>query len=789
MTDTGAALTSGQLAVVGATAQRASRILLARQDSRGRWTGRSAGDVTLDAEAVLVREFLGVRTPELTSAAAQQIRSMQQPDGSWIGPAEPDGTGDLSASALAYLALRLAGDSPDAYHLAVAAGWIRDAGGTEAVGLIARSWLATFGLTGWADVHVPVPEFVYLPARYAAARGDWAGLSRQVIVSLMISGTLRPVRQLPVDLNELRSSGFACDERRARPRLVLTAAQRVALRTCGQWLIDWQQRAGLPGGRRPYLPCSLVALHALGYPLRHPVLSGGLGWLDSVTARPRPPGRSPAGGRRLLPAERMPPVRDTALAVRALADASVPAEHPALVAAGSWLLAQRIDGPPGPAWSRSGPAAAGWSFGRDGYPVVADTAQVLLALSRINLAGLTGKPAITHAMRWLTGGQGRDGSWGRSAAVTALVVQALATHGAPDAVALRRGVVWLLQAQLPDGSWPGPGGQPELGVTTVVLSALLVAGVLPGKPAVRNAVCWLLSRQNPDAGWSCAATSDQPQRPLASDAPGTAQAVSALVAAGGAETADAVERGAGWLVRAQQADGGWIDVAGSSAGNSGGDVRGSVSRSAAARGGAGSGGNPGERGTAAVTRYSARRRGSLVPGLLLPLGALGQWVAAGGGTGAAGAGAAGAGAAGAWAAGERVIGDWANRDQAIVDRTDLDPANLGRANLGRANPDRANPDRANPDRANLYRANPGRANLGRANLGPANLGQGACEPVTDCRLNRDDVNRHAVNPEGLNRDAVNPGSVNQHEENRHGANRDGMTRDGLNRDPVPAGGD
>ena len=80
--------------------------------------------MSLDAEALLVREFLGVRTAEATNVAAQQIRSVQQPDGNWIGGPEPGGRGDLSASTLAYLALRLAGDSPDAYHLAVAAGWI-----------------------------------------------------------------------------------------------------------------------------------------------------------------------------------------------------------------------------------------------------------------------------------------------------------------------------------------------------------------------------------------------------------------------------------------------------------------------------------------------------------------------------------------------------------------------------------------------------------------------------------------------------------------------------------------
>jgi squalene-hopene/tetraprenyl-beta-curcumene cyclase len=679
MTDGPAEPSAGEQA--SAAVQRATRILLVRQDSRGRWSGRSAGDVSLDAEALLVREFLGVRTAEATSAVAQQIRSVQQPDGSWIGGHEPDGTGDLSASTLAYLALRLAGDSADAYHLAVAAGWIRDAGGIEAAGLVARCWLAMFGLIGWAEVGVPAAEFVFLPARYAPARGQWAGWSRQVVISLTIIGTLQPRWRLPVDVNELRATHGDAAQPLVGPPAALSAAQRVALRKSGQWLVDWQQRAGLPARGRPYWPCALVALHALGYSLAHPVLSEGLAWLDSATARARRPGgRVPPRPERMeaermateqteaeqteagrieagrieagrIEAGRMPPVRDTAFAVRALADAGLPASHPALTAAGSWLLAQRIEGPSDPTGPWFGGAASGWSFGRDGYPVAADTAEVLLTLSRINLAGLTGKPAIIHAIRWLTDVQCRDGSWGHSAAATALVVQALATHGALNAAALRRGVVWLLRAQLRDGSWPGLASRPELTATTMVLTALLVAGVLPGKPAISKCIRWLLSQQNPDAGWPAAAAGNMLQPSASSDPAATARVIGALAAVAGAtavageavitaemtgaaEITGAVERGVAWLVRAQHADGGWSeragsDKTGSARGGSGraGNGRGGSDRTGG--GGAGSGGNRRERGPAPASRYAQRRRGSLIPGLLLPLGALGQVIAAG----------------------------------------------------------------------------------------------------------------------------------------------------------------
>jgi squalene-hopene/tetraprenyl-beta-curcumene cyclase len=621
---------TGPRAAATMAVRRASQILLARQDGQGWWSGRSAGDVTLVAEALLVREILGTRTAEATNVAAQQLRSLQQADGRWTGSGEsaaegdgPAAAGDLSATVLAYLALRLAGDSADAYHMAVAAGWIRDAGGVAAAGVFAQAWLATFGLAEWTDIPVPAPELIYLPGRYAASRPDRAFWGRPAGVALTIIATLRPSRPLPFKLGELRAGelGPAAADPRARTRRpALTVAQSAALRKCGQWLIGWQHRSGLPASRRPCWPCSLVALHLLGYPLDHPVLAKGLSWLDEATAQSRLAAGSPRPE-----AVRPALVLDTTLAIEALADSSVAANHAALVAAAGWLLLQRIEGPADRGGVASGPEPAGWSFGRDGYPVVADTARVLLALTRVELPGRTGRPAVRNAIRWLTGMQSRDGSWSASVVVTAHVVRALATHGAPDSRVLRRGVVWLLRHQLPDGSWadahgpvtggPVTGGPVtgDLGVTATVLPALLVAGVLPGKPPIRAAVDWVLSQQNLDAGWASGA------RAGGSEAAATARAVTALLAAGGAETIDSVDLAADWLVRAQQPDGGWSDEPARKHGSGRmGDAHGGDRANASGR----PNGRP-------SGRSSPRRRGPLVPGLLLPLGALGQYVAAG----------------------------------------------------------------------------------------------------------------------------------------------------------------
>ncbi len=642
---------SAERAAATTAMRRASRLLLARQDSQGWWSGRPEGEISLDAEVLLVREFLGIATPELTKAVAQQIRSLQRTDGGWAGSGEPGRTGspgqapgagrtglpdlgepgyasDLSASVLAYLALRLAGDSPDAYHMAVAAGWIRDAGGLTATALSVQVWLASFGLADWEEIPVPLPEVSYLAACRNAGLGVRAGWSRPALFSLAITGAMRPVRTLPFNLSALQVPDAAAAEnaddwrlragRRALRVPPASVARSVALRKCGQWIAGWQQRDAGKDRVMAVWPGSLVALHLLGYPLDHPAMADGLAWLDSVAPRPRSaaPTPHPAGLRR-------PPVRDTVLAIGALADSGLPSDHPALAAGGQWLLGQRISGSAGQPEPQPDPVPSGWSFRNDGYPNIADTARVLLALRRIRLPGLAGHPAVGSALRWLASMQGRDGGWGGSAAVTALVAHALAVHGhtvhghavhaaagqaptgEPSAAqplmangsaggrAVRRGVVFLLRAQRADGSWPGGPDESDLYATATVLPALLAAGVLPGKPAVVEAAHWLAGRQNLDAGWPSG-----PGQPTGrdgraqSDAPGTARALAALLAARVPDLADPVDLGIDWLVRAQQPDGAWSE-------------------------------RP-------VGRSAPRNRGNIVPGLLLPLGALGQYVAAAG---------------------------------------------------------------------------------------------------------------------------------------------------------------
>ncbi len=82
------------------------------QDPAGWWQGELETNVTMDAEDLLLREFLGIRTEEETQAAARWIRrSRQRADGTWAN--FHGGDADLSTTVEAYVALRLAGDAPE----------------------------------------------------------------------------------------------------------------------------------------------------------------------------------------------------------------------------------------------------------------------------------------------------------------------------------------------------------------------------------------------------------------------------------------------------------------------------------------------------------------------------------------------------------------------------------------------------------------------------------------------------------------------------------------------------
>src|SRR5437764_2836675 len=182
---------------------RARDHLLSLQDEQGWWQGELETNVTMDAEDLLLREFLGVRTDEQTQAAARWIVSKQRDDGTWAN--FYGGPGDLSTTVEAWVALRLSGDDADTPHMQKAQAWILEQGGVESSRVFTRLWLALFGLWSWDDLPNLPPELIFLPKWFPFNVYDWACWARQTVVPLTIVATLRPCRPLPFGIDELRT--------------------------------------------------------------------------------------------------------------------------------------------------------------------------------------------------------------------------------------------------------------------------------------------------------------------------------------------------------------------------------------------------------------------------------------------------------------------------------------------------------------------------------------------------------------------------------------------------------
>jgi squalene-hopene/tetraprenyl-beta-curcumene cyclase len=194
--------------------------------------------------------------------------------------------------------------------------------------------------------------------------------------------------------------------------------------------------------------------------------------------------------------------------------------------------------------------------------------------------------ALARAEEWVRGMQSRNGGWAAfdidnthedlnnipfadhgalvdppTEDVGARCVSALAQLGAkPDDPAIKRGVAYLLDKQMDEGSWYGRWGANYIYGTWSTLCALNAAGVPHSHPAIRKAVNWLVSIQNQDGGWGEDLESYKLDYRGYEKAPSTASqtawALIALMAAGEASH-PAVARGIEYLTQTQNGEGLW----------------------------------------------------------------------------------------------------------------------------------------------------------------------------------------------------------------------------------------
>jgi squalene-hopene/tetraprenyl-beta-curcumene cyclase len=574
------------------------------QTEEGWWKGDLATNVTMDAEDLMLRHFLGIATAQTDDETARWIRSQQLSDGSWA--TFPGGPGELSTTVESWVALRMAGDDPAEPHMTAAAEFARREGGVENTRVFTHMWLSLFGLWSWDDCPDLPPELIFLPSWAPLNIYNWGCWARQTIVPLTIVSAVRPVHPIDFDVEELRSGTTATSTAppwtldglfqrldvalnaytRSHRKGLLGGLRRLAMRRATEWILARQEADGGWGGIQPPWVYSLIALHLMGYPLDHPAVKAGIDGLDGFTVH----ADTPDGPIRWLEACQSP-VWDTGLAVAALLDAGVDPDDKAVLKATDWLLDEQIRGGDD-VWGdwqvrRPDLVKGGWAFefANDGYPDTDDTAEIVLALRRVahpEPARL--RSALDDAVAWTTGMQSKNGGWGAfdadndktlalklpfcdfgavidppSADVTAHIVEMLAAEGQTDTEPCRRGVQWLLDAQEDDGSWFGRWGANHVYGTGAAVPALVEAGLDPADPVIRRAVRWLERHQNPDGGWGEDLRSyvDPAWIGHGDSTPSqTAWALLALLAADedGSET---VRLGLAYLLDTQRPDGGW----------------------------------------------------------------------------------------------------------------------------------------------------------------------------------------------------------------------------------------
>ena len=327
---------SPSVAAAGAARPRRSSAaathLLSLQHPDGWWKGELETNVTIDAEDLFLRRYLGI----LDAARDRGDRALDP-----LEAARRRHVGDVLRRARPTSRRRSRRTSRSGSP-ATPAGRRRTcaapprSSATPAASrrtrVFTRMWLSLLGA-------LVVGRGAGDPARADAAAAARAALDLLVRLlgaaddrrALDLRRALRPATPVPFAIDELLTGvapaappadAWSRTFGAARPRRCTATSggrsrplRRRALRAAERWIVDRQERDGSWGGIQPPWVWSIVALHALGYPLDHPVLELALAGLDSFTIEDD-------DGRRLEACQS--PVWDTALAAIALLDAGLP---------------------------------------------------------------------------------------------------------------------------------------------------------------------------------------------------------------------------------------------------------------------------------------------------------------------------------------------------------------------------------------------------------------------------------------------------------------------------------
>jgi squalene-hopene/tetraprenyl-beta-curcumene cyclase len=144
-----------------ASLARAVSHLLDLQYDEGYWWGELESNVTITSEHLFLTHILGVGNDAEWRKIANYLLDKQREDGTWA--IWYDGPPDLSTTIEAYVALKMAGVSPDSPEMARARSFILSRGGVDRARVFTKIWLAVLGEWDWRGTPMMPPEIIFLP--------------------------------------------------------------------------------------------------------------------------------------------------------------------------------------------------------------------------------------------------------------------------------------------------------------------------------------------------------------------------------------------------------------------------------------------------------------------------------------------------------------------------------------------------------------------------------------------------------------------------------------------------